>query len=92
MNTLNELSQAEKKQRILVLCNENEIAGLQAQGLPVSCEDSLLSMQHLKMARLEAERRHKLNEGLQVFYDYAGACAGDGSRAGADLRYACTLP
>ena len=67
MNTLNELSQAEKKQRILVLCNENEIAGLQAQGLPVSCEDSLLSMQHLKMARLEAERRHKLNEGLQVF-------------------------
>ena len=60
MNTLNELSQAEKKQRILVLCNENEIAGLQAQGLPVSCEDSLLSMQHLKMARLEAERRHKL--------------------------------
>lgn len=30
MNTLNELSQAEKKQRILVLCNENEIAGLQA--------------------------------------------------------------
>ena len=67
MNTLNELSQAEKKQRILVLCNENEIAGLQAQGLPVSCEDSLLSMQHLKMARLEAERRHKLHEGLQVF-------------------------
>lgn len=67
MNALNELSQAEKKQRILVLCNENEIAGLQAQGLPVSCEDSLLSMQHLKMARLEAERRHKLNEGLQVF-------------------------
>ena len=62
MNTLNELWQAEKKQRILVLCNENEIAGLQAQGLPVSCEDSLLSMQHLKMARLEAERRHKLNE------------------------------
>ena len=58
---------AEKKQRVLVLCNENEIAGLQAQGLPVSCEDSLLSMQHLKMARLEAERRHKLNEGLQVF-------------------------
>lgn len=67
MNTLNELWQAEKKQRILVLCNENEIAGLQAQGVPVSCEDSLLSMQHLKMARLEAERRHKLNEGLQVF-------------------------
>lgn len=67
MNTLNELSQAEKKQRILVLCNENEIAYLQAQGLPVSCEDSLLSMQHLKMARLEAERRHQLNEGLQVF-------------------------
>ena len=67
MNTLNELSQAEKKQRVLVLCNENEIAGLQAQGLPVSCEDSLLSMQHLKMARLEAERRHKLHEGLQVF-------------------------
>ena len=67
MNTLNELSQAEKKQRVLVLCNENEIAGLQAQGVPVSCEDSLLSMQHLKMARLEAERRHKLNEGLQVF-------------------------
>lgn len=33
----------------------------------MSCEDSLLSMQHLKMARLEAERRHKLNEGLQVF-------------------------
>ena len=67
MNALNELWQAEKKQRILVLCNENEIAGLQAQGVPVSCEDSLLSMQHLKMARLEAERRHKLNEGLQVF-------------------------
>lgn len=63
MNALNELWQAEKKQRILVLCNENEIAGLQAQGLPVSCEDSLLSMQHLKMACLEAERRHK----LQVF-------------------------
>ena len=36
MNTLNELSQAEKKQRILVLCNENEIAGLQAQGLPLA--------------------------------------------------------
>lgn len=67
MNALNELWQAKKKQRILVLCNENEIAGLQAQGVPVSCEDSLLSMQHLKMARLEAERRHKLNEGLQVF-------------------------
>ena len=67
MNALNELWQAEKKQRILVLCNENEIAGLQAQGVPVSCEDSLLSMQHLKMARLEAERRHKLNEGLQFF-------------------------
>lgn len=67
MNALNELWQAEKKQRILVLCNENEIAGLQAQGVPVSCKDSLLSMQHLKMARLEAERRHKLNEGLQVF-------------------------
>ena len=67
MNALNELWQAEKKHRILVLCNENEIAGLQAQGVPVSCEDSLLSMQHLKMARLEAERRHKLNEGLQVF-------------------------
>lgn len=67
MNALNELWQAEKKQRILVLCNENEIAGLQAQGVPVSCEDSLLSMQHLKMARLEAERRHKLNKGLQVF-------------------------
>lgn len=67
MNALNELWQAEKKQRILVLCNENEIAGLQAQGVPVSCEDSLLSMQHLKMARLEAERHHKLNEGLQVF-------------------------
>lgn len=65
MNALNELWQAEKKQRILVLCNENEIAGLQAQGVPVSCEDSLLSMQHLKMARLEAERRHKLNEVLQ---------------------------
>ena len=58
---------AEKKLRVLVLCNENEIAGLQAQGVPVSCEDSLLSMQHLKMARLEAERRHKLNEALQVF-------------------------
>ena len=41
MNALNELWQAEKKQRILVLCNENEIAGLQAQGVPVSCEDSL---------------------------------------------------
>ena len=67
MNALNELWQAEKKQRILVLCNENEIAGLQAQGVPVSCEDSLLSMQHLKMARLEAERRHKLNEVLQFF-------------------------
>lgn len=67
MNALNELWQAEKKQRVLVLCNEDEIAGLQAQGLPVSCEDSLLSMQHLKMARLEAERRHKLHEGLQVF-------------------------
>ena len=67
MNTLKELWQAEKKQRVLVLCNEDEIAGLQAQGLPVSCEDSLLSMQHLKMARLEAERRHKLHEGLQVF-------------------------
>mgnify|MGYP000308545175 CR=1 FL=1 len=91
MNALNELWQAEKKQRILVLCNENEIAGLQAQGVPVSCEDSLLSMQHLKMARLEAERRHKLNEGLQ-FYDYAGACAGYGSGAGADLCHACALP
>ena len=34
MNALNELWQAEKKQRILVLCNENEIAGLQAQGVP----------------------------------------------------------
>ena len=31
MNALNELWQAEKKQRVLVLCNENEIAGLQAQ-------------------------------------------------------------
>ena len=52
MNALNELWQAEKKQRVLVLCNENEIAGLQSQGLPVSCEDSLLSMQHLKIIHL----------------------------------------
>lgn len=88
MNALNELSQAEKKQRILVLCNENEIAGLQAQGVPVSCEDSLLSMQHLKMARLEAERLHKFTG----FYDYAGACAGYGSGEGADLCDACALP
>ena len=34
MNTLNELSQAEKKQRILVLCNENEIAGCELRGQP----------------------------------------------------------
>ncbi len=67
MSAISELLQAEKKQRVLVLCNEDEIAGLQAQGLPVSGEDSTLSMQHLKMARLEAERRHGLNDGLQVF-------------------------
>lgn len=67
MSTISELLHDNKKQRILVLCNEDEIAGLQAQGLPVKGEDSFLSMQHLEMARLEAERRHGLNEGLQVF-------------------------
>ncbi len=67
MSTLSEILQAEKKQRVLVLCNEDEIAALQAQGLPVKSEDSLLSMQHLALAKLEAERRHGSSEGLQVF-------------------------
>ena len=53
--------------RVLVLASEKEVAELADLGLPVNTVDSLLSMQHLKMARLEAERRHKLHEGLQVF-------------------------
>lgn len=53
--------------RVLVLASEKEAAELADLGLPVNTVDSSLSMQHLKMARLEAERRHKLNEGLQVF-------------------------
>lgn len=66
MSAISEVLQNNKKQRILVLCNEDEIAELQAQGLPLNATDSFLSMQHLEMAKLEAERRHRLNEGLQV--------------------------
>ncbi len=67
MSVISELMHSEKKLRVMVLCNEDEVAGLQAQGLPISGVDSLLSMQHLKMAQLEAERRHGLNNGLQAF-------------------------
>lgn len=43
--------------RILVLGSEGDIKRLAALGLPVTSEDSSLSMQHLVNARLDAERR-----------------------------------
>ena len=52
-----ELLASKEPLRILVLGSEGDIKRLAALGLPVTSEDSSLSMQHLVNARLDAERR-----------------------------------
>ena len=50
----------------LVICTEAEREQLAAQGLPVEQEDTTLSMQHLKLAKLEAARLHQGVQGAQL--------------------------
>ncbi len=52
-----ELLASKEPLRILVLGSEGDIKRLAALGLPVTSEDSSLSMQHLVNAKLDAERR-----------------------------------
>lgn len=49
-----------------VICTEAEGRQLAAQGLPVELEDTTLSMQHLKLAKLAAARLHKGMQGAQL--------------------------
>lgn len=50
----------------LVICTEAEAKQLAAQGLPVELEDTTLSMQHLKLAKLAAARLHQGVQGAQL--------------------------
>lgn len=50
----------------LVICTEAEAKQLVAQGLPVELEDTTLSMQHLKLAKLAAARLHQGVQGAQL--------------------------
>ena len=61
-----ELLASKEPLRILVLGSEGDIKRLAALGLPVTSEDSSLSMQHLVNARLDAERRQGSADVVQV--------------------------
>ena len=61
-----ELLASKEPLRILVLGSEGDIKRLAALGLPVTSEDSSLSMQHLVNARLDAERRQGSASVVQV--------------------------
>lgn len=50
----------------VVLCTEAELEQLAAQHLPVELEDTTLSMQHLKLAKLKAARLHQGVRGAQL--------------------------
>lgn len=50
----------------LVICTEAECKQLAAQALPVEQEDTTLSMQHLKLAKLAAARLHQGVRGAQL--------------------------
>lgn len=50
----------------LVICTEEERKQLAAQALPVEQEDTTLSMQHLKLAKLAAARLHQGVRGAQL--------------------------
>ena len=82
-----ELLASKEPLRILVLGSEGDIKRLAALGLPVTSEDSSLSMQHLLNARLDAE----CWRGAGADRD-AGDGAGDSCRVCADLCHACALP
>ena len=50
----------------IVICTEAEGRQLAEQGLPVEVEDTTLPMQHLKLAKLAAERLHQGVQGVQL--------------------------